>query len=346
MHLNIRSICGLAAVFFLLGTTSAAAQTKVRFQVDFVPQGLYSGFFYAIAKGYYTAEKLDIEMVDGRGSALTVEALASSNIDIGEANSGVAALAIGQGRDIVSVGMFLGKSTFGFFVPQNSGLNSIKSLSGKSLVMTPGTPEALMLPAVFKLAGVNFEKDIQKIAVEAPQKLTTYARGMGDSMVTSIPYGDPIIQPLRASGTLPWTDVGFVLPDYSFLVRRSTLQAQPEMIAAFLRATYRGMADATANVDEAVGIMVKARPLLKPDVTKQQWLNFIKFFCSDAMEGKPLGWHSPEDWSRGLKVLQEYAALKGSIEADRFYTNAFFADNRVVSKTACGKGTYTAGKKG
>ena len=340
MTLNIRPI--LAAVFFLLGTTSAAAQTKVRFQVDFVPQGLYSGFFYAHAKGYYTAEKLDVEMVDGRGSALTVEALASGNIDIGEANSGVAALAIGQGRDIVSVGMFLGKSTFGFFVPQNSGLNSIKSLSGKSLVMTPGTPEALMLPAVFKLAGVNFEKDIQKIAVEAPQKLTTYARGMGDSMVTSLPYGDPIIQPLRASGTLPWTDVGFVLPDYSFLVRRSTLQAQPEMIAAFLRATYRGMADGAANVDEAVGIMVKARPLLKPDVTKQQWLNFIKFFCSDAMEGKPLGWHSPDDWSRGLKVLQEYATLKGSIDADRFYTNAFFTGNRLVSKTTCGKGSYVS----
>src|SRR6185503_52028 len=213
-------VLGLA--LYVLGTAGDAAQTEVRFQVDFVPQGLYSGFFYAMAKGYYTAEKLDVEMVDGRGSALTVEAVASGNVDIGEANSGVAALAIGQGRDIVSVGMFLGKSTFGFFVPQNSSTNSIKSLAGKSLVMTPGTPEAFMLPAVFKLAGVDFDKEVQKIAVEAPQKLTTYARGVGDSMVTSLPYGDPIIQPLRASGTLPWTDVGFVLPDYSFLVKRST----------------------------------------------------------------------------------------------------------------------------
>jgi len=335
-------VLGLA--LYVLGTAGAAAQTKVRFQVDFVPQGLYSGFFYAMAKGYYAAEKLDVEMVDGRGSGLTVEAVASGNVDIGEANSGVAALAIGQGRDIVSVGMFLGKSTFGFFVPQNSSTNSIKSLAGKSLVMTPGTPEAFMLPAVFKLAGVDFDKEVQKIAVEAPQKLTTYARGVGDSMVTSLPYGDPIIQPLRASRTLPWTDVGFVLPDYSFLVKRSTLQAQPQMIAAFLRASYRGMNDATANVDEAVGIIVKARPLLKPDVTKQQWLNFIKFFCSDGMDGKPLGWHSPDDWSRGLKVLQEYAALKGPTDADRFYTNTFFTGDRLVSKTACGKGTYSAGK--
>jgi hypothetical protein len=45
-------------------------------------------------------------------------------------------------------------------------------------------------------------------------------------------------------------------------------------------------------------------------------------------------------------VLQEYASLKGSIEADRFYTNAFFTDSKLVSKTICGKGSYAAGKKG
>ena len=62
------------------------------------------------------------------------------------------------------------------------------------------------------------------------------------------------------------------------------------------------------------------------------------------MDGKPLGWHSPDDWKRGLSVLQEYAQLKGSTDADRFYTNTFFTGDRLVSRTACGKGTYTAGK--
>ena len=334
----------LAAIALLLAAGGASAQTKVRFQMDFVPQGLYAGFFYAQAKGYYAAEKLDVELIDGKGSALTVENLAGGNIDIGEANSGVAALAIGQGREIVSVGMFLGKSTFGFFVPRDSGITSIKALSGKSLVMTPGTPEALLLPAVFKLAGVDFDTDIKKISVEAAQKLTTYARGVGDAMVTSLPYGDAIVQPLRASNTLPWTGAGFVLPDYSFLVQRSTLQTHPDMIAAFLRATYRGLAEATAHPDEAVADVVKARPLVKPSVAKDQWREYITYFCSDGMAGKPLGEHSPEDWSRGLKTLQEYAGLKGPLDAGRFYTNAFFTGANPVSKTTCGKGAYAPGK--
>jgi NitT/TauT family transport system substrate-binding protein len=336
----------LVVAVLLFAVANASAQSgpkKVKFQMDFVPNGLYSGFFYAQAKGYYTAENLDVELIDGKGSALTVEAVANGNIDIGEANSGVAALAIGQGREIISVGMFIGRSTFGFFVPEQSSIKAIKDISDKSLVMTPGTPEALLLPAVFKLANVNFEKDVKKIAVEAAQKLSTYARGVGDAMVTSLPFGNPIVQPLRPSRTLPWTGVGFVLPDYSFLVRRSTLQSDPQMIAAFLRATYGGMADAAAEVDDAVANYVKQRPLVKPEVAKQQWLGFIQYFCSDAMDGKPLGYHSPEDWRTGLETLREYASLAGPIDFSRFYTNTFFEGDKLVSKTACGKSSYTPG---
>src|SRR5690606_2598691 len=146
-----------------------------------------------------------------------------------------------------------------------------------SVVMTPSAPEALLLPAVFNLVDANYEKDVRKIPVEAAQKLSTYARGTGDSMVTSLPFGDAIVQPQRKSHTLPWVDVGFVLPDYSFLVHRSKLQSDPGMIAGFLRATYRGMADASRNIDEAIAIYIKERPLLNADLAKKQWLSYVDY---------------------------------------------------------------------
>lgn len=327
-----------------LGSSAAAAQSlkPVKFQMDFVPQGLYAGFFYAKAKGYYAAENLNVDLIDGKGSALAIEAVANGNVDIIDASSGVAALAIGQGRDIVSVGMFLAKSTFGFFVPENSGIKQIKDLVGKSVVMTPSAPEALLLPAVFNLVDANYEKDVRKIPVEAAQKLSTYARGNGDSMVTSLPFGDAIVQPQRKSHTLPWVDVGFVLPDYSFLVHRSKLQSDPSMVSGFLRATYRGMAEASKNVDEAIAIYIKERPLLNADLAKKQWLSYIDYFCSESANGKPLGYHAPEDWRLGLETLKQYSGLSGSLEPSRFYTNDFFTGEASVSKTVCGKGTYSA----
>src|SRR3546814_9241737 len=123
------------ATAIAIGSPAAEEQSPqaVKFQMDFVPQGLYAGFFYAKAKGYYAAENLNVELIDGKGSALAIEAVANGNVDIIDASSGIAALAIGQGREIVSVGMFLAKSTFGFFVPENSGIKSIKDLAGKSV---------------------------------------------------------------------------------------------------------------------------------------------------------------------------------------------------------------------
>src|SRR3546814_1858373 len=103
-------------------------------------------------------------------------------------------------------------------------------------------------------------------------------------MVTSLPFGDAIVQPQRKSNTLPWVDVGFVLPDYSFLVHRSTLESDPDMVAGFLRATYRGIAGASKNVDEAIAIYIQERPLLNADLAKKQWLSYIDYFCSDRSE--------------------------------------------------------------
>lgn len=327
-----------------LGTSAAMAQAPktVKFQMDFVPQGMYAGFFYAKAKGYYAAENINVELIDGKGSQLAIEAVANGNVDIVDASSGVAALAIAQGREIVSVGMFLAKSTFGFFVPENSGITSIKQLVGKSVVMTPTAPEALLLPAVFNLVNENYEKDVKRVPVEGAQKLSTYIRGTGDSMVTSLPFGDPIVQPQRKSKTLPWVDVGFVLPDYSFLVSREKLKSDPAMIEGFLRATYRGMAEASKNVDEAIGIYVKERPLLNTEMAKKQWLGYVDYLCSDAGAGKPLGYHAAEDWRIGLETLKQYSGLTGSLEPSRYYTNQFFDGDKSVSKTACGKGTYSA----
>jgi NitT/TauT family transport system substrate-binding protein len=338
-----RALLATALLTFASSAVFAQSPKKIKFQMDFVPQGMYSGFFWAQSKGYYKAENLEVEMIDGKGSALTIEAVANGNIDIGEANSGVAALAIGQGREIVSVGMYIGRSTFGFFVPVDGPIKSIKDLAGKSLVMTPSAPEGVLLAAVMKQVNVD-ANTIQKIAVDGSQKLSTYARGQGDAMVTSIPFGDAIVQPQRKSNTLPWTSVGFVLPDYSFLVQRKTLESDPAMIAAFLRATYRGVAEAADKVDEAVNNYVKERPLLKFDVAKQQWVGFTTFFCSEGMDGKLLGYHSPQDWKIGLETLRDYSGLTGSLDAKRFYTNQFFEGANAVSKTKCGKGMYPAGQ--
>src|SRR3546814_3655248 len=53
-----------AAIAISSPTAEAQSPKTVKFQMDFVPQGLYAGFFYAKAKGYYAAENLNVEQID------------------------------------------------------------------------------------------------------------------------------------------------------------------------------------------------------------------------------------------------------------------------------------------
>lgn len=57
----------------LLG--SAEAQEQVRFRMEWVPSGIYSGFYFARQSGQYEKAGLAVEILPGSGSNFTVDAV-------------------------------------------------------------------------------------------------------------------------------------------------------------------------------------------------------------------------------------------------------------------------------
>lgn len=316
-------------------TEAPADHGTVSIRLNWIPGGHHVPFFYGVAQGFYEEEGITFDILEGRGSQLAIEDVAAGNVDFAMAGAPPALIGISQGRELISVATPLAVGSYGFFADEDSDIQSIEDLEGRSILITPGSPETPLLPAVFALAGVS-EAAVQYINVEAAAKLSAYVNGEGDAMATTIPFYNSQVQPIRPSQTFLFNDVGFVMPDYSFLVHLDTLEERPDMIEAWLRATMRSWAAAMDDPEGATQAMADARSgEVDYDLELQAWQDHFDHICSEGMSGMQLGRHAEEEWQAAMETLQEYSGLEGELDLDRFITNQFFDEGEPIVDRTC-----------
>src|SRR5215212_1343384 len=70
-------------IWTALATVPAAAADKVVLMLNWYVYGEHAPFYYGKAKGIYSAENIDLEIQEGRGSAATTQAAAAKTADFG-----------------------------------------------------------------------------------------------------------------------------------------------------------------------------------------------------------------------------------------------------------------------
>lgn len=160
-----------------IGAASAQEATKIRF-------GNISGiafptFTIAQEKGFFAKEKLDVSVVNVGGSGAIAEALASNNIDLGNANPTTGFVAIAKGAKFKLISGFeytfvdkTGRSWESTFVAvrQNEGIKTLKDLRGKKIAVNDiGSAYTYMLMDQFKRMGFDTKKDLQLVPMPFSQ---------------------------------------------------------------------------------------------------------------------------------------------------------------------------------
>src|SRR6266571_2277150 len=126
--------CRLAvlALGLALSASSAFAQdvTKIRFTLDWKIQGIHSWFYWAQEKGYFAAEKLDVAIDQGEGSAATVTRIMSGAYDagFGDMNAIIQNAAARPGEAPVMVYMIYNKAPFALLTKAESPIRTFKDL--------------------------------------------------------------------------------------------------------------------------------------------------------------------------------------------------------------------------
>ena len=159
-----------AACIALAVPLPALAQEKVTLRLDWVASGYHAIWYYAVDKGLFKAEGIDLEVLEGRGSTVTAQTVGNNSVMFGTSDAGSVMGLVSQGLPVRMVGGYLVQSPFALIFPKKNNWFTFDDV-GKAkarIGMSPGSGAAVLLPAVLKAA--NLEGKVQLISMEPAAK--------------------------------------------------------------------------------------------------------------------------------------------------------------------------------
>jgi len=252
----------LAAILaFAAPLAPTRAADKVTLLLNWYLYAEHAPFFLGNERGYFEKEGIDLDIQEGRGSVPTVQAVAAGTATFGYADLASILKAADKGAPVVVTGVLLQKSPMAFIALAEKNIRSLQDLKGKSLALTPGDSLSQILPLVLGKAGLK-ESDLTIIAGDNRAKLNAVINAQADAML-----GYSMDQNLRIVAathkevtTLPFADYGVNLASSSIVAAKATAEKQADLVARFMRAATRAVADAEEDPAAAVDAMLKVSP--------------------------------------------------------------------------------------
>jgi NitT/TauT family transport system substrate-binding protein len=309
--LSLRStLAGLALLALLTGCGRQAAApavapglVKIRFQTDWYPQPEHGGYYQALAKGFYAAEGLDVEILPGGPNAQVKQQVALGKVELGMTNGDDVIVAVARGLPIRMVAAEMQRDPQGIMFHEENPLRSLKDLQGRTLM---AGSVSTWLDVVRKKLGVQFNQ---------MPLVGDLARFMGDPtlaqqcFVTNEPFfarqkGAKVGAILIASDTYEPYRVIFTSQDF--------LARHPEIVGKFVRASVRGWVDYLGgDPAPANALIMRKRSDLSAEFMAYsiKAMNDYRLVSGDPAKGEAAGQLTAARLQKQIALLQEVGVL-------------------------------------
>ncbi len=240
---------GLALSLLLPYALSAASVDKVRLQLKWQHQFQFAGYYAAQAQGYYRDAGLDVEIIPSRPGEDPVQQVLHGKAEFGVGSTELLLLRE-QGEPVVVLAVIFQHSPVALMTLKRSGLQSIHDLSGRKIMIEPGSSE---LDAYLSKEGIFSDKSnllphgyhIQDLIDGNVEAMSTY--------VTDEPF--EMNQAGQAYLLYSPRSVGIDFYGDNLFTTESQIRARPERVKAFLDASLKGWEYAMRHPEETVQLI-------------------------------------------------------------------------------------------
>lgn len=302
----------------------AADARNVRFNMAWLPQGSMAGIFVAIDKGYFAEAGINVEPVRGFGGMRTANELDQGMFEFAYIDPLSVALNRSKGGKVRMIGGINMQLPAGAcFVRERHMIARPADLAGLRFGAGQSSMVQALLPAWLKDNGVD-PAQVTQIQLDPAIIVSSLVEGRIDAaecwLGNSLALFDKAAKARGVTiGRMAYADFGLDVYGSGFATRDALIEQEPELVRAFLKAAYRGYADAARDPKAALAIIRKTYPLLDAAVTERQIRETAALMASEG------GSHrlKPEKVERTVTYLQASGQLRGFDQAPRLFTNAF-----------------------
>ena len=300
------------------------SKEKVRIVLDWTPNTNHTGLYVAVAKGYFEAAGLDVEIMQPpEGSTTTLVGAGGAEFGISFQDTIAPNFTSENPMPITAVATIIQHNTSGIISLKKTGIDTPSKLAGHSYATWDSPIELAIIKKIVEDDGGKYEdvKLIPNTITDVVAALQTDIQSVWvfyawDGIATQIANLD--------TNYLNFADYGTELDYYSpiIIANNDYLEKNPETTKKFLDAVKQGYEYAIDNPDDAADILLAAVPELDEKLVKasQNWL-------ADQYKAEVAQWGYIDStrWDGFYTWLFENGLIEKEIPAGTGFTNDFLA---------------------
>lgn len=317
----------VAAIALTAGAVQAQGKEKVVLLLNWYTYSEHAPFYLGKARGYFDHEGIDLDIQEGRGSGVTVQAVAAGTAAFGYADVPTMIKAASKGAPVIAVGVALQTSPMSVMGFAEKNIRKPQDIKGKTVAVTPGDSMSQIWPLFLKKTGLE-QSEFKTVAGDAQTKLNAVINGRADLLLgyvmdQAIKLQDAVHKPVYA---IRFADYGVNMVSSGIIVQKDYLKAHEDVVKRFLRAATRSLEDAAKDPAAAVDAMLKANP--KSGVRDTAIIGMKEtarlYKGPDNPHDRPLR-VGAKNMAETLALLTEYGGVDKSAagKAADYYTNAY-----------------------
>ena len=296
---------------------------KLTIGLGYIPDIQFAPYYVAQARGYFRDAGLEVEFKQGFDVDV-LKLVGTGVLTVGVAGGDEVLIARSRGVPVTYVGTWFQKYPVTVMALEGANIRTVADLKGRT-VGVPGRYGATYvgLLALLDSAGLK-ESDVQlrEVGFTQVQALT---QGQVDAVV-GYTNNEPV--QLRALGQTITTINVFDkvnLASNGLITDEKTLNGDPALVRAVVRATLRGIQDTIADPDMAVTLSI---PTIPGAADKRTQLRAVldatlPILQSDQTTAHGLGYADPAAWTTTRDLLLRLKLLGGDVDLAKTYSNGY-----------------------